>query len=141
MSPRRAGAKLDPELVRSVNACRATAAAVEEAKAVLLLGVPSGRAARLPLAEALFGFEEGLAEARGHLSAWRRPEATSVWEACAAALDEATARAERLRLEPTTEAYEALVPSLDALLDPLQVFADAEVAFVAEVVASSGLTP
>ena len=95
---------------------------VDEAKATLLLGVPGGRTARIPLAEALVGFEQGLRDARAGMASWRVGAVEAEWMSCAKALDRAAERAERLRLEVPTDAYEELVSLLDELLDPLDAF-------------------
>ena len=100
-------------------------ARVEEAKATLLLGVPSGRSARVSMAEALAGFEHGLSAARSGMDAWRAPELEATWSACREALTVSLGRAEHLRLEEPSDAYEDLVPVLDGLLDPLDAFAEA----------------
>ncbi len=101
---------------------RRTAERLEEAKAALFLGVPSGRAPRLPLAEALAAFESGLGEAAGLMPAWRSPEVSEPWDACSLALAEAGRRAARLRLEGSPTGYEELAPALEELLDPLDAF-------------------
>jgi hypothetical protein len=124
---RRRGRDLPPEAVEAFDGFRATLAAVEEARATLMLGVPSGRAPRLAFAEALFGFERGLAEARERMAGWRDPASASsqtrqAWSECDEALREAGLRAERLRVEASPEGYEELVPLLDALLEPLGAF-------------------
>jgi hypothetical protein len=103
--------------------------AVDEAKTTLLLGVPSGRSARIPLAEALAGFEQGLRDARAGMGSWRVDQVHAEWTACAAALDRAAEGAERLRLEVPTDAYEELVSHLDRLLDPLDAFGVAAARF------------
>ncbi len=95
---------------------------MDEARAALLLGVPSGRAPRLPLAEALAGFELGLRQAESDMPGWRRPEVEPEWQACRGALLESARRAERLRLEEAPEGYGELAPVLDELLDPLEAF-------------------
>jgi hypothetical protein len=127
MRRRRRGPGPPPEAVEAFAGFRATLVAVEEARATLMLGVPSGRSPRLPLAEALFGFERGLAEARDRMAGWRgpasaAPEVLEAWDGCEAALREAGRRAERLRVEAGPGGYEELVPLLEDLLDPLGAF-------------------
>jgi hypothetical protein len=100
----------------------AVVARVEEAKATLLLGVPSGRSPRLPMAEALVGFEQGLRAARADMDRWQAPGLEEAWSACQHALAASLNRAERLRLEAPSDAYEDLMPALDGLLDPLDAF-------------------
>lgn len=123
---RRGRREVAPEAAEAYRGFRATLAAVEEARATLMLGVPSGRSPRLPLAEALFGFERGLAEARERMAGWRAAAATGpaarAWAECDRSLQEAGLRAERLRVEAGPEAYEELVPLLDDLLEPLGAF-------------------
>jgi hypothetical protein len=103
----------------------AVMALVEEAKATLLLGVPSGRSPRLPMAEALVGFEQGLLAARADMDRWLAPGLEEWWGACQEALAVSLDRAERLRLEAPSDAYEDLVPVLEGLLDPLDAFTEA----------------
>jgi hypothetical protein len=97
---------------------------VEEARATLLLGVPSGRGARVPMAQALAGFEGELGAARTNMDGWRLPAVEAAWQVCTVALEASAQRAERLRLQGPTEAYEHLVPLLDELLEPLDAFAE-----------------
>ena len=98
------------------------AALVEEARSTLLLGVPSGRASRLPLAEAVAGFEGLLDEATRAMPAWRLPEVEAEWHACEEALRESARRAERLRLSSALDGYEQLAPVLEGLIEPLGEF-------------------
>ena len=85
-----------PELRHAGGAFGATLAVVEGAKASLVSAVRSGRSPGAPLAEALAGFELGLADASASMDAWRVPEVEETWTACPG-LDEARARAEALR--------------------------------------------
>jgi hypothetical protein len=103
-------------------AFRQVAGRIEEAKALLLLGIPSGRAPRVPLAEALAGFERVIGEARAGMEHWLAEEVRAEWTACDEALDGVAERAERFRLEATTDSYEEIVPLLDGMLDPLEAF-------------------
>jgi len=125
MPLRRRTSSARPELRGSFEGFRLTSALVEEARATLLLGVPSGRASRLPLAEALAGFEALLDEATGAMPSWRMPDVEAEWEACRAALDESARRSERLRLGSVPDGYEQLAPVLEELIEPLDVFAAA----------------
>jgi hypothetical protein len=119
---RRRGRAEDPTLRAAFGAFFETAGQVEEAKETLLLGVPSGRAPRLALADALAGFEAGLADALSEMDTWRLAALEPEWQRCLEALRESAGRAERLRLEGGPEAYEELAPILDELLDPLDAF-------------------
>ena len=100
-----------------------TLEAVERAKASLVAAAPGRRGLRRPLAEALAGFEGGLAEARASLPGWRTDRLDDLWRTCTTSLDEAGRRAEHLRLEASPEGYEELAPFLVALLEPLDAFA------------------
>ena len=95
---------------------------VNEARASLLLGVPSGRGPFLPLAEALARFEAGLSRASEEMPGWRTEELEPEWLACRSALDRTVAAAEGLRLRESPQGYEALAPLLDEMLEPLDAF-------------------
>ncbi len=100
------------EVRRAATAFRSVIRSVDEAKTTLLLGVPSGRGPRLPLAEALAGFERVLALG-------------------VAALGGVSASVDALRIgrAELPDAYEALVPVLDDLLAPLDAFTAASERF------------
>ena len=82
----------------------------------------SGRVRGAPLAEALAGFEGGLADASASMERWRVEEVMAEWLVCADGLREAKVRAERLRLHGSPRAYEELVAELDDLMAPLETF-------------------
>ncbi len=102
---------------------------VEAARAALASAAPTGRPARVSVAEALLGFEQGLREAASAMPGWRGVDTEAVWVRCRAGLDEAASRAERLRLEGSPEGYEQLVAAIDRLFEPLEAFEDASVWF------------
>jgi hypothetical protein len=121
---------LPEHLERSRAAFAGSIGPLEGAKAALAEVAPTTRYAGRPLADALFEFESGLREARASLPSWRVEEVEQEWAACAAGLDEALARAERLRIEvEPPEGFEALIATLDALLAPLEAFEAAEERF------------
>jgi hypothetical protein len=121
--------RLPPELREAFASFRQVVALVERAKDALTAAVPSTRTAGLPLPDALSEFEEDLRLARDRMSEWRRPELEASWLACASAIDEALASAERLRIEaPHIAGFEGVIGALDGLLAPLDRF---DVAFVA----------
>jgi hypothetical protein len=123
MFRKRLASRVRPELVRASRAFQGTLAWVEEAKRRLASAAPGGRSAGIPLAEALAGFEEGIRQAEGTMTAWRTPEVDEAWSACTAALEESLRRAEGLRLGETPEGYEQLYGTLGDLMDPLEAFA------------------
>ena len=76
----------------------------------------------MPLAEALWGFESDIAEAREAMSGWRTPETEDVWAACQSALRRSASAAEALRLGEPPDGYEELYGRLAELLEPLDAF-------------------
>ena len=98
---------------------------VEGAKAALVSVVPAGRAPGRPFADALLAFDEGLRAARDAIADWRNvPDELRL--RCEAGVNESLRRGERLRLEAPALDYEALVQTLAILMDPLEVFEEAE---------------
>ena len=129
--------RLPPELQDAFEAFGLVVALVEGAKDALTAAVPTTRAAGRPLPDALSEFEEDLRRARDRMREWRRPEVERSWLACAAAIDEALASAERLRVEaPRIAGFEGVIGALDALLAPLDAFEEAFAAFRAARVPS-----
>jgi len=96
---------------------------VERAKASLAAAALRGRAQGVPVAEALVGFEAALEEARQSMPAWRTAEVEETWLRCAAGIDEASRRAEALRLGEAPSGYEQLYTVLGDLMEPLEAFA------------------
>lgn len=100
-------------------------ALVEQAKRELVAAAPSPRGIQsVSIADALISFEELLRTAGSELEVWQGPEEAT--RACRAALDEAFRRAERLRLDAPPLDYEILVAALADLIEPLDVFHDAD---------------
>ncbi len=96
---------------------------VEEAKASLAAAAPAGRAQGVPLADALVGFEAALREAHQAMPDWRTAEVEEAWQRCATGMDEASGRAEALRLGEAPSGYEQLYTVLADLMEPLEAFA------------------
>jgi hypothetical protein len=119
---RRPRPSLDPEAAAGAAAFRRTLDDVERAKQSLVAAVPRGRGAGVPLAEALAGFEVGLADARAASASWRSEAVEPEWRLCEDALTESERRAELLRLEASPEGYEELAPLLAELMEPLEAF-------------------
>ena len=118
--------KVSDELRHAGESFGSTVACVEDAKAALVSSVRAGRAPGAPLADALAGFESGLAEADALMSSWHVAEVEEVWERCAAGLADAQARAEAFRTTgDPPEIYEELIAALEDLMDPLDPFEDA----------------
>lgn len=90
-----------------------------------MAAVPSPRGLQaVPLADALFRFENGLRLAAGELADLPGGRGPDAWRACRDGLEESLRRAERLRLEAPVLDYESLVAALGELMDPLDAFAD-----------------
>jgi hypothetical protein len=99
---------------------------LEDAKSALLASVPGTRLPGRPLAETLLEFEEGLRRVRGEMETWRIPEVQDAWTRASEGLDEAIARAERVRLSaPAPAGFEGLIGLVGDLMAPLEVFGDA----------------
>lgn len=104
-----------------------TVAVVERAKDALVTAVPSPRGKqRRTVAEAVLEFEADLRAAATMMDRWRHSEIESEWRACAEGIEESLRRAERLRLDAPQLDYEGLVSALAELIEPLDVFADAQ---------------
>ncbi|HEX2069228.1 MAG TPA: hypothetical protein VHH54_03395, partial [Actinomycetota bacterium] len=100
-------------------------ASVERAKEALVAAAPGRRGPGVQLAEALWGFETGIEEARGHMAGWRTAETEAVWRSCLSALDQSARSAEELRLGAPPDGYEELYARLAELLEPLEAFGEA----------------
>jgi hypothetical protein len=112
----------EPEVVEAVRRFDHVHTWVDRARDHLLLGIPVQRRARLPLAEALAGVAAELAEAASAMDGWHVEATAEEWIECAEALRTARDGAERLRLGQAGDAYEELVPVVEAILEPLEAF-------------------
>jgi hypothetical protein len=123
--------RLPPELRGAFDAFAEVVGDVERGKAALTESVPRTRFAGRPLVDGLVEFEGSLAEAAAGMPGWRRPEVEAAWLGAEAALLEARARAERLRLEaPDMGGFEGLIGLIGDLLAPLEAFGAAREAFL-----------
>lgn len=102
------------------------ASALDQAQRALLSAVPTPRDDGTPLAEAIVAFERGLSETEARMPGWLTDDTAPLHAACAAALVEARAEVERLRLEPGRLTFDALNGRIGDVLHPLEAFADAE---------------
>jgi hypothetical protein len=118
--------RLPDELRAPLEAFRTVVEHVERAKGSLTAAVPTTRLPGRPLAEALLEFEDELSAADAAMPAWRTEELGDVWRACEAALAEARASAERLRLSAEPPAgFEGLIGTIAGLMAPLDAFGEA----------------
>jgi hypothetical protein len=115
--------RLPPELEAPYEAFERVLAEVEPAKEALTEVMPTTRLPGRPLPDALAEFEDRLDHARDAMPGWRRPETEPEWAACAAGIEEAAARAARLREDaPDLGGFEGLIWAVGSLLDPLEPF-------------------
>jgi hypothetical protein len=97
-------------------------ASVERAKEALVAAAPGRRGSGVQLAEALWGFETGIAEARDRMVGWRTAETEGVWRSCLSALDQSARSAEELRLGAPPDGYEELYARLAEVMETLEAF-------------------
>ncbi len=115
--------RLPEDLRAPFQAFEAVAEALDRAKDALTAAVPATRVPGRPLADALLGFEDGLAEVRSGMAAWWAPEVEMEWRACDEGLAEASRRAEHLRIEADAPiGFEALIGAIGDLVEPLDRF-------------------
>jgi hypothetical protein len=100
---------------------------VEPAKAALAEVMPTTRLPGRSLPDALSEFESRLVRAKAGMPSWHAGAVDDVWHACDAGIDEAMARAERLRAgAPDLGGFEGLLWAVGELLAPLEPFEDAD---------------
>ncbi|MGH2711428.1 MAG: hypothetical protein ACRDH9_09530 [Actinomycetota bacterium] len=102
-------------------------ALVDQAKRELVSATPSPRGFQaVSLADALLRFEKLLRDASEQMLGMQLPGNEILRDKCSGAIEESLRRAETLRLEAPATDYEGLVGALGDLLDPLDVFLEAE---------------
>jgi hypothetical protein len=114
-------------LLTASDAFAAVLGEVEPAKAALTEVMPTTRLPGRPLPDALSEFEARLGRAKHRMPSWRVDAVDEVWVACDAGIDEALARAERLRADaPDLGGFEGLLWAVGELLAPLEPFQQAD---------------
>jgi hypothetical protein len=122
--------RLPDEFLEPFAAFEAVLGEVEPAKAALAEVMPSTRYAGRPLVDALLAFERGLAAATPLMPGWRVAPLEDVWVRCEEGVRTAETLARRLREEaPEILGFEALLGTVESLLDPLTPFEEAAEAF------------
>jgi hypothetical protein len=118
--------RLPPNLEVPFAAFEEVLGEIEPAKQVLTEVMPTTRMPGRPLPDALSEFTDRLGRASRAMPAWRRPETELAWSACSAGIDDALARARRLREDaPDLGGFEGLIWAVESLLDPLEPFREA----------------
>ena len=122
--------RLPPALEEPFEAFERVLAEIEPAKQALTEVMPTTRMPGRSLPDALSEFSDRLERARGIMPGWRRPETEEAWTSCAAGIDDALARATRLREDaPDPGGFEGLIWVVESLFDPLEPFLEAEERF------------
>jgi hypothetical protein len=100
---------------------------IEGGRRVLLGTLPTGRVEPAPIAVGADAQRQAIVDARGWMEDWRIEELEHEWQDCARALDEAEAAIDDVvEVAASTNELEELLESLQGVIDPLDVFADAE---------------
>jgi hypothetical protein len=115
--------ELLPELAPAFQAFTEVVEAIEPAKAAVADVLPGTRLPGRPLNDALVEYRAGIERAGRGMAAWRSPEVEDEWGACAAGLQSAEARAAALvGHEHAPEGFEALLGTVQGLIEPLDPF-------------------
>lgn len=118
---------MPPELVAPWTAFAAQAERVENARQALLGCLPVGRVDPAPIPVGLDLIRDELLAVRAELAAWRVPQVHAQWSACANAIAEALAHVEPARrTAATTDELEVLLDAVTDVVEPLDVWSDAE---------------
>ena len=121
--------KASPEIAAAASALEAVLDQLEPAKRALVEVVPGTRLPGRPLDDALRTFVAGAELARGLMAAWRRPEVEDAWSACWEGLDRSLGLARiTLNGQREPESFVELLEVVQAVLDPLEPFAEAAAA-------------
>jgi hypothetical protein len=103
---------------------------IEGGRRVLLGTLPTGRVEPAPIAVGADAQRQAIIDARGWMDDWRIEELEDEWQDCVRALDEAEAAIDEVvEVAASTNELEELLESLQGVIDPLDVFADAEKAW------------
>ncbi len=100
---------------------------IEGGRRVLLGTLPTGRVEPSPIGVGTDAVRRAITDARAWMPAWHLDELAEVWGNCSSALDDAEAGSHHVdEVAASTDELEELLESLQAVIDPLDVFADAE---------------
>ena len=103
---------------------------LEGGRRTLLGSLPTGRVEPAPIAVGTQALRRAVADVRAWLPRWEVAELAEDHAACAAALDEADRRLDRLEgIAAETDELDHVLDEVRHLMDRLDAFADAEAAF------------
>jgi hypothetical protein len=115
--------ELPPQLEPAFRAFTRVVDAIEPAKAAVADVLPGTRLPGRPLRDALVEYRAGIERAGHGMAGWRRAEVEHEWRACAAGLEAAEGRAAALLShEDEPEGFEALLGTVQGLIEPLDPF-------------------
>lgn len=104
---------------------------VEAARQTLLRCLPVGRVDPAPVPVGLDVLDDELAAVAAEMDAWRRSEVADHWQSCHDAIKEARdAVSDARRVATTSGELEELLEAVSDVVEPLDVWADAERAWL-----------
>lgn len=103
------------------------AQAIEAGRRVLLGTLPTGRVEPAPVAVGVDALRRSIEDVRAWMPTWRLLELAQDWDAAVRSLDEAEAALDSLLgVAAETSELEELLGAVSEVVEPLDVFADAE---------------
>jgi hypothetical protein len=100
---------------------------IEAGRRQLLATLPAGRVEPAPIGVGLDAMEDAISDAAGWMDGWRCDELEDVWVVCAEALHEAGDSVPEVReVAASPGELDDIIGALQGIVDPLDVFADAE---------------
>ncbi|MFU8841595.1 MAG: hypothetical protein ACNA8R_12885 [Nitriliruptoraceae bacterium] len=100
---------------------------IEGGRRVLLGTLPTGRVEPAPVGVGTDAVRRAITDARAWMPRWQLDQLEAEWQDCQAGLDEATAACDAAdEVAATTDEQEDLLTAVQDVIEPLDVFADAE---------------
>lgn len=131
MPPMFARKRMPERLAGPWEAFRTQAERVEQARQALLGCLPVGRVDPAPVPVGLDLLADELHAVRAELGAWRVDEVAGEWRACAGAIEESLGQVPEARaVAGTTSELEELLDAVTDVVEPLDVWAEAERAWL-----------
>jgi len=122
--------ELPPELEPAFRGFSEVLDEIEPAKAAVADVLPGTRLPGRPLKDAVIEYRAGIDRAQARMAAWRRPELEAEWQACAEGLQLGEERVTTLLgKDDEPEGFEALLGTVQALIEPLDPFVAAAAGF------------